>query len=78
MAYVVRRCEFDQSMARRAVACGADYHLGVRCVGLKYEGDCVKLSVLKREPGGGEIPMSYRARAVVLATGVRYGLIQDL
>lgn len=78
MAYVVRRCEFDQSMARRAVACGADYHLGVRCVGLEYEGDCVKLSVLKREPGGGEIPMSYRARAVVLATGVRYGLIQNL
>ncbi len=78
MAYVVRRCEFDQSMAQRAVACGADYHLGVRCVGLEYEGDGVKLSVLKREPGGGEIPMSYRARAVVLATGVRYGLIQDL
>jgi len=78
MAYVVRRCEFDQSMAQRAVACGADYHLGVRCVGLEYEGDGVKLSVLKREPGGGQIPMSYRARAVVLATGVRYGLIQDL
>jgi geranylgeranyl reductase family protein len=78
MAYVVRRCEFDQSMAQRAVACGADYHLGVRCVGLEYEGDGVKLSVLKREPGGGEVPMSYRARAVVLATGVRYGLIQDL
>jgi len=78
MAYVVRRCEFDQSMAQRAVACGADYHLGVRCVGLEYEGDGVKLSVLKREPGGGQIPMSYRARAVVLATGVRYGLIQNL
>ncbi|MFQ5915411.1 MAG: NAD(P)/FAD-dependent oxidoreductase [Nitrospinota bacterium] len=78
MAYVVRRCEFDQSMAQRAVACGADYLLGLRCVGLKHEGDCVKLSVRKREPDGGVVPMSYRARAVVVATGVRYGLIQDL
>ncbi len=78
MAYVVRRCEFDQTMAQRAVSRGAEYLLGARCVGLEHHGDRVKLSVVKREPGGGEAPMGYNARAVVLATGVRYGLIQDL
>ena len=78
MAYVVRRCAFDQSMAQRAVASGAEYLLGVRCVRIEQAGDRVTLSVLQKEPGGGETPKRYRARAVVLATGVRYGLIQDL
>lgn len=78
MAYVVRRCEFDQTMADRAVAHGARYLLRVQCVGLEHGSDHVKVSALQKGPDGGEVPITLRARAVVLATGVRYGLLQGL
>lgn len=78
MAYVVRRCEFDQTMAQRALACGANYLLRVRCVGLKYGDDHVQVAAVRRGPEGEEAPITLRARAVVLATGVRYGLFQSL
>ncbi|MBW8058239.1 MAG: NAD(P)/FAD-dependent oxidoreductase [candidate division NC10 bacterium] len=78
MAYVVRRCEFDQTMAQRALACGASYLLRVRCVGLEYGDDHVKVAAVQRGPEGDEAPMTLSARAVVLATGVRYGLLQNL
>ena len=79
MAYVVRRCEFDQTMAQQALVAGASYLLGVRCVGVKHEGDHVRLAVVQRESGSGEeAPMTLKARAVILATGVRYGLLESL
>ncbi|MBW8005035.1 MAG: NAD(P)/FAD-dependent oxidoreductase [candidate division NC10 bacterium] len=78
MAYVVRRCEFDQTMGQRACAFGADYRLRVRCVGLEYGSDHVKVAVVQRGPEGDETPMTLRARAVVLATGARYGLFPSL
>lgn len=78
MAYVVRRCEFDQTMARRALACGANYLLHVRCVGLQYGDDHVSVAAVRRGPEGEETPIALRARAVVVATGVRYGLLQSL
>jgi digeranylgeranylglycerophospholipid reductase len=78
MAYVVRRCEFDQTMAQRAVAWGANYLLRVRCVGLEYGDDHVRVAAVQRGPEGDEAPITLRARAVILATGVRYGLLQGL
>jgi geranylgeranyl reductase family protein len=79
MAYVVRRCEFDKTMAQRALARGASFLLGVRCVGLERASDHVKVSAVQQEEAEGDrAPMTLRARAVVLATGVRYGLLQDL
>ncbi|MFQ5801280.1 MAG: NAD(P)/FAD-dependent oxidoreductase [Candidatus Methylomirabilales bacterium] len=78
MAYVVQRCEFDQTMAQRALAWGASYLLGVRCVGLQRENDHVRLAAVQKGPGSEEAPMTLRARVVVIATGVRYGLLQDL
>lgn len=78
MAYVVRRCEFDRHMAQRALTCGADYLLHVRCVGLEHANDHVKVAAVRRGPGGDEARLSLRARAVVVATGVRYGLLQSL
>ncbi|MGH7387046.1 MAG: NAD(P)/FAD-dependent oxidoreductase, partial [Candidatus Methylomirabilales bacterium] len=44
MAYVVRRCEFDQTMAQRAIACGASYLLRVRCIGLEQHNDHVTVT----------------------------------
>jgi geranylgeranyl reductase family protein len=78
MAYVVRRCKFDQTMAQRALACGANYLLHVRCVGLEYGDDHVKVAAVQRGPEGDEAPITLKARAVILATGVRYGLLQNL
>ncbi len=78
MAYVVRRCEFDQTMAQRALSYGANYLLGVRCVGLEYGDDHVKVATVQRGPEGDKAPMTLKARAVILATGVRYGLLQSL
>ncbi len=78
VAYVVRRCEFDQTMAERASVSGARYLLGVRCTRLKHREDHVKLDVVQRGPDGDEVSMDVRARAVVLATGVRYGLVENL
>ncbi|MFQ5532691.1 MAG: NAD(P)/FAD-dependent oxidoreductase, partial [Candidatus Methylomirabilales bacterium] len=78
MAYVVRRCEFDQTMAQRALACGASYLLGGRCVGLQYGDDHVKLAVIRRGPTGEETPITLKARAVILAIGIRYGLLEGL
>ncbi|MFQ5847748.1 MAG: geranylgeranyl reductase family protein [Candidatus Methylomirabilales bacterium] len=78
MAYVVRRCEFDQTMAQRALASGASYLLGVRCVGLRHASDHVGVTAVERGPEGEEAPMTLRARAVVLATGIRYGLLPGL
>jgi len=79
MAYVVRRCEFDQTMAQRALVAGASYLLGVRCVGVEHAGDHVRLAVVQRDSQKGEeTPMTLKAKAVILATGVRYGLLQRL
>jgi geranylgeranyl reductase family protein len=79
MAYVVRRCEFDQTMAQQALVAGASYLLGVRCVGVEHEDDHVKLAVVQRDsPEGGKAPTTLQAKAVILATGVRYGLLQSL
>src|SRR3989304_8987654 len=52
MAYVVRRCEFDQTMAQRAMACGATYLLSVQCVGLEAGQDHVTVAAIQRGPGG--------------------------
>lgn len=79
MAYVVRRCEFDQTMAQQALAAGASYRLGMRCVGVEHAGDHVKLAVVQRgSSGDDEAPTTLRAKAVILATGVRYGLLRGL
>ncbi len=78
MAYVVGRCEFDQTMAQRAATWGASYLLRVRCVGLENEADHVKVAAVQKGQEGDEVPMLFQARAVVLATGIRYGLVQGL
>lgn len=78
MAYVVRRCEFDQTMAQKALACGASYVLRVRCVGLEQHNDHVTVMAVQRGPEGDEARMTFRARSVVVATGVRYGLLRGL
>ncbi|MFQ5989774.1 MAG: NAD(P)/FAD-dependent oxidoreductase [Candidatus Methylomirabilales bacterium] len=78
MAYVVRRCEFDQTMAQRALTSGASYLLGARCVALDHGDGHVRLSVVRGGQNGAEPPMTLRARAVVLAIGIRYGLLDSL
>lgn len=78
MAYVVRRCEFDQTMAQRAMACGATYLLSVQCVGLEAGQDHVTVAAIQRGPEGAGRPVSFTARAAVVATGVRYGLLGRL
>jgi digeranylgeranylglycerophospholipid reductase len=78
MAYVVRRCEFDQTMAQRATGYGARYLLRAQCVGLAVKNDGVEVAAVQRGPAEGEAHLSLKARAVVLATGIRYGLLQHL
>jgi geranylgeranyl reductase family protein len=72
LAYVVDRSEFDRSLADQAQAAGATYWLGHRCEGITPGDRNVMLTVKTRM---GETLVA-AARAVILATGVRYRLIQ--
>lgn len=74
VAYVVDRAEFDRSLARRAAEAGAVYRLGSRCLEIDWEDEGVRVMV---KGTAGEVEV-LRARALVLATGVRYGLLQAL
>jgi len=74
VAYVVDRGEFDRSLAEQAHAAGATYRLGSRCVGISQVDWGVKATV--SEAGGGVLELG--ARAAILGTGVRYGVLQAL
>lgn len=72
VAYVVDRGDFDRSLAEQAQGAGAAYRLGARCVGAKPVEDGVEVSVRVGD-GAAE---TLKARALVLGTGVRYGLLK--
>src|SRR3989337_3708185 len=65
-------------MAQRALACGASYLLRVRCGGLEQHKDHVTVTAVQRGPEDGEARMTFRAWSVVVATGIRYGLLRGL
>ncbi|GIW50692.1 MAG: NAD(P)/FAD-dependent oxidoreductase [Gemmatimonadales bacterium] len=73
VAYVVDRGDFDRSLAEQAQEAGATYRLGTRCVGIRPGEDGVEVSV---RTAGGDGRETLKARAVVLGTGVRYGLLK--
>lgn len=70
VAYAVDRGAFDLRLAERAQESGAELRLGTRCVGVVGEGERGVRVKLAPPDGNQEV----RARAVVLATGARYGL----
>jgi flavin-dependent dehydrogenase len=74
VAYVVDLGEFDRSLAEQAQAAGATYRLGSRCVGISPVDWGVRATV--SEAGGGVLKLG--ARAAILGTGVRYGVLQAL
>ena len=73
VAYVVDRAGFDRSLARQAQAAGATYRMGTRCLGISQTGGGIRVNVQDPE-GQGE----FEARAGIIATGVKYGLLEGL
>lgn len=72
VAYVVDRAEFDRSLAEEAQAAGARYRLGTRCVALTRADGGLRADV--RGPDG--TIGAVWARAAVVGTGVKYGLLK--
>jgi flavin-dependent dehydrogenase len=60
---------FDEGLLKLASKCGAEAHLGEKVETIKELRDCCDVVSTKQR---------YRARVVVLATGVRYGLQEQL
>lgn len=73
MAYVVQRGEFDRALTRRAESAGVQYLTGMRCTGIARRPDRLELTV-QPSKGPSKNGLSLSARAVVLATGIRWGL----
>jgi geranylgeranyl reductase family protein len=73
VAYVVDRGGFDRSLAQQAEAAGASYRLGAKCLGISLADGGVQVKVR-----GLEGEEQFRARAAIVATGVKYGLLTDL
>jgi digeranylgeranylglycerophospholipid reductase len=68
-AYVVSREIFDKALLALAQKCGADVHLHQQIIALEHVSQHYRLQSKDKK---------YRARAVVLATGVNYGLHTSL
>lgn len=73
VAYVVDRGEFDRSLAQQAEAAGARYRLGTKCTGISHADGGIKVEIQALE-GAGQI----HARAGIVATGVKYNLLNTL
>jgi geranylgeranyl reductase family protein len=69
LAAVIDRSAFDRSLARRAVAAGAEIRPGARVTALEFESTCVRAAV------GSEW---LRARLVILACGANYAFQRRL
>jgi flavin-dependent dehydrogenase len=68
-AYVVDRAEFDLALAEQAVAAGADFYVGLRCVRLNTTDAGIEATL--RSEGRSE---SLKAQTAVLAAGCHYRL----
>ncbi|MBN2409310.1 MAG: NAD(P)/FAD-dependent oxidoreductase [Candidatus Aminicenantes bacterium] len=73
-ACIVDRRRFDRDMAKAAEAAGAEIRTGCSVKDLRQEGEGVSVETGAGEEEGGEGIGTYRARAVVLATGVQWEL----
>jgi geranylgeranyl reductase family protein len=73
VACVVDRARFDRSLAEQAAAAGARYRLGTRCLRISHDDRALRVSVQGLD-GAGQL----RARAAIIATGVKYGLLAGL
>lgn len=73
VAYVVDRGEFDRSLARQAQEAGARYRLATKCIGISHVDDGITAEIR-----GLEGEERIRARAGIVATGVKYNLLNGL
>ena len=76
LAYITERGRFDRALALMAEVAGVRVEKGAKVTGLKVEKDGVEVQVRRSDPsgnGGAPHPETYRARAVVIAAGPRYG-----